>query len=489
MKYNMATDVLSGKAPGDIAMLWADHTGARRTVTWAELTTMARRFGGLLRERGVEKGDRVALVLPALPETAAAALGALRIGAVLVVMSALWQRDAIAYRVRDSGTSVVVTDKEREPVVRAAFEGTVVVQPDLLRTAPEADAVDTDADDPATISYTSGTSGPAKGIVHAHRRLLGHNEFDVCHDLRPGEVFHGAGDWAWSLMKLLGPWRKGAVQFAYNQGPRFDPVALFTAMAAHRVTNVLLNPGVIRRLKQADPDAGATIPLNLRIACCSSEPLPVDLLEWFRDQFGTTPLDYYGCTESYPMVSNRPGMPVKPGSMGKPTPGWDVAVRDGEICLRARSNPQYPLGYWNRPEASEQTFGGDWWHTGDLARVDDDGYWWYLGRADDVIISSGYRIGPYDVENVLDAHPAVSASAVVGVPDGDRGQIVCAFVVPETGVIPDQPLIADLQAHVRERYAPFAYPRRVEFVPSLPISTTNKIQRAVLRRRALSEET
>jgi acetyl-CoA synthetase len=500
-QYNMAVDVLTGREPGRVAMLWADHRGARASLTWAELAASTNRFGALLRDRGTGRGDRVALVLPALPETAAAALGALRIGAILVVMSALWQRDAIAYRLRDCTARVVITDQDHESVVRAAVAaagtGTtvVVLAPELLDGLPDdTDPVPTHADDPALISYTSGTTGPAKGIVHAHRRLLGHNEFEVCHDLQPSEVFHGAGDWAWSLMKLFGPWRVGAVQFVYQQGPRFDPVALFTAMAAHDVTNTLLNPGVVRRLRQADPEAGAQIPLRLRIACCSSEPLPADLLTWFQDQFGVTLLDYYGCTESYPMISNRPGVLVKPGSMGMPTPGWQVALLDrdgtpappgspGEVCLRARSNPQYPLGYWNRPEASAATFGGTWWHTNDLARIDGDGYWWYLGRADDVIISSGYRIGPYDVENVLDAHPAVSASAVVGVPDAERGQVVCAFVVPAAGVVTDQPLIADLQAHVRERYAPFAYPRRIEFVPSLPISTTNKIQRGVLRRR------
>ncbi|MFD0745981.1 AMP-binding protein [Phytohabitans flavus] len=319
--------------------------GARRTVTWAELTALTGRFGALLREVGTGRGERVALVLPALPETAAAALGALRIGAVIVVMSALWQRDAIAYRLRDCAPTVVFTDRDREPVVRAAVAaagtGTavVVLSPTLLDGLTEdAEAVDTGADEPAQISYTSGTTGPAKGIVHAHRRLLGHNEFDVCHDLRPGEVFHGAGDWAWSMMKLLGPWRAGAVQFAYQQGPRFDPVALFAAMADHGVTNLLLNPSVLRRLRQAAPDAGARIPLRPRIACSSSEPLPADLLEWFRDQFGVTLLDYYGCTESYPMVSNRPGQPVKPGSMGTPTPAGRSPC-SATTALRCRPAP------------------------------------------------------------------------------------------------------------------------------------------------------
>jgi hypothetical protein len=298
-QYNMAVDVLTGREPGRVAMLWADHRGARASLTWAELAASTNRFGALLRDRGTGRGDRVALVLPALPETAAAALGALRIGAILVVMSALWQRDAIAYRLRDCTARVVITDQDHESVVRAAVAaagtGTtvVVLAPELLDGLPEdTDPVPTHADDPALISYTSGTTGPAKGIVHAHRRLLGHNEFEVCHDLQPSEVFHGAGDWAWSLMKLFGPWRVGAVQFVYQQGPRFDPVALFTAMAAHDVTNTLLNPGVVRRLRQADPEAGAQIPLRLRIACCSSEPLPADLLTWFQDQFGVTLLDY-----------------------------------------------------------------------------------------------------------------------------------------------------------------------------------------------------
>ncbi|HVQ92274.1 MAG TPA: AMP-binding protein [Mycobacteriales bacterium] len=497
--YNLAADVLAGRDPAQVAMVWADHRGEVRTVGWAELAALTGRAAHLLRRLGVGRGDRVAVVLPPLPETAAITLGVLLAGGVVVVMSPLWRQDAFAYRIGDCAPAVVVTDPAAAPRIRAAAAGTrttvVELTGDLLTGLPDTfDPVPTSADEPAQIYYTSGTSGPAKGIVHAHRVLLGHNEFEVCHDLRPGEVYHGTGDWAWSLTKVFGPWRLGAIQFVYHGAPRFDPVALFTAMAAHGVTNTLLNPTAIRRLRDTCPDAGARIPLRLRVACSSSEPLAADLIDWFRGQFGVTLLDYYGCTESFPLVSNRPGVPVKPGSMGTPTPGWQVAVlgpderpvpagTPGEVCLRARTNPQYPLGYWNRPQASAATFGGEWWHTRDLARVDEDGYFWYLGRDDDVIISAGYRIGPYEVEAALDSHPAVSASAVVGAPDRERGHVVHAFVVPAPGASPGPTLVADLQDHVRRTYALFAYPRQVEFVTELPRSVTNKIQRAELRRR------
>ncbi|MEN3361082.1 MAG: acetyl-CoA synthetase [Mycobacteriales bacterium] len=499
--YNLAADVLSGRDPDQLAMVWADNRGAVREVRWAEMAALTGRAVHLLRRLGVGRGDRVAVVLPPLPETAAIILGALLAGGVVVVMSPLWGQEAFAYRIGDCTPTAVVTDPASAPRVRAAAAlagasaAVVELTGDVLTGLPETvEAVPTGADEPAQIYYTSGTSGPAKGIVHAHRMLLGHNEFEVCHDLRPGEVYHGTGDWAWSLSKVFGPWRLGATQFVYHGGARFDPVALFTALATHRVTNTLLNPTVIRKLRDACPDAGAQIPLRLRIACSSSEPLAADLIGWFRGQFGVTLLDYYGCTESFPLVSNRPGVPVKPGSMGTPTPGWQVAVlgpderpvppgEPGEVCLRAGTNPQYPLGYWGRPEASAAVFGGEWWHTRDLAQVDAEGYFWYLGRDDDVIISAGYRIGPYEVEAALDSHPAVSASAVVGAPDAERGHVVYAFVVPAPGASPGPELVAELQDHVRRTYSLFAYPRQVEFVADLPRSVTSKIQRAELRRR------
>ncbi|MGW7518136.1 acyl-CoA synthetase [Streptomyces sp. NPDC054796] len=494
-RYNMAADVADRHPREKLALLHEDHTGARREVRWGEIQDRSRQVAAHLRDLGVRPGDRVAVLLPQRPDTPAAYLGVLRTGAVLVTMSLLWADGPVRYRLEDSGATVLLT--EAGGAARAPeFTGTVVDvdDPAIDALPPEFTTVDTRADDPALIFYTSGTTGAAKGIVHAHRTLLGHNEFQHCHDLRPGDVFYGAGDWAWSMAKLMGPLRAGAVHLVYRPAGGFDPAGLLASMSRNKVTTALVNPTFLRKTRAEVPDAGTRFPQSLRVVCSSNEPLTEDLIGWFREQFGITPLDYYGSTESYPLVGNFPGVPVKDGSMGRPLPGWDVALLDererpvpqgeaGEICLRARSNPQFPLGYWNRPEASEETFGGEWFHTKDQAVVDEDGYYWFLGRADDVIKTSGYRVGPYEVEEALRAHPAVADAGVVGVPDPVRGQAVKAFVQLAEGHEPGEELADAIRAFAKEGHSRFAYPRHIEFVADLPRSSTGKIRRAELRAR------
>ncbi|MEA2298310.1 MAG: acetyl-CoA synthetase, partial [Solirubrobacteraceae bacterium] len=233
-----------------------------------------------------------------------------------------------------------------------------------------------------------------------------------------------------------------------------------------------------------------------RIVCSAGEPLNPEAIRWFRDQYGVTVLDYYGLTESYPLCGNFPFMEVREGSMGKPMPGWEVAILDederpvdqgerGEICLRARSNPHYPLGYWRLPEASEETFGGEWFHTKDAASMDADGYVWYEGRADDVIIAAGYRIGPFEVESACLEHPAVAEAAAVASPDERRGNVVKAFIVAAAGVETSDELAGEIKAFVRDRLSAYAYPRKIEFVSELPKTLTGKIRRIELRQREL----
>jgi acetyl-CoA synthetase len=229
------------------------------------------------------------------------------------------------------------------------------------------------------------------------------------------------------------------------------------------------------------------------VTCSAGEPLNPEVIRWFREQFGgLTVLDYYGLTESYPLCGNFPTVEVREGSMGKPMPGWEVAILDedeqalpvgerGEICLRARSNPHYPLGYWNRPEDTEEDFGGDWFHTKDAAELDEDGYVWYAGRADDVIISAGYRIGPFEVESACVEHPAVKEAAAVASPDARRGDVVKAFIVLAGSREPTDELADEIKQHVRERHSAYAYPREIEFVDDLPKTLTGKIRRVELR--------
>jgi acetyl-CoA synthetase len=239
-------------------------------------------------------------------------------------------------------------------------------------------------------------------------------------------------------------------------------------------------------------NAGERYPQKFRRVCSAGEPLNPEAIRWFRDQYGVTVLDFYGLSESYPLCGNFPFMEVREGSMGKPMPGWDVQILDedenpvgqgerGEICLRARSNPHYPLSYWENPEATREDFEGEWFHTKDAAETDEDGYFWYAGRADDVIISAGYRIGPFEVESACIEHPAVREAAAVAAPDERRGHVVKAFIVLAEGQQPSDELADEIKGFVRGNLSAYAYPRRVEFVDELPKTLTGKIRRIELR--------
>jgi acetyl-CoA synthetase len=499
-RYNIAADVCDARPPDALAMVHEDPDGGVREVRWAELQSLANRAANLLAGLGVQRGDRVAVVLPPTPETAAVFFATWKLGAILLSMSVLYGDEGIAHRLRDSEPSVLVTDAENAP----RFEGSsvprvVVLDPaDLAREDDAFTTADTLADDPAQLYYTSGTTGLAKGIVHAHRYLLAHNEFEHCHEVREGERFHGMGEWAWAagICPLLGPWRLGAVQLVLQRRGGFDPHRQLDFLSRHAASNVFATPTAIRSM-MAIGDAGERYPQQFRVVCSAGEPLNPEAIRWFRDQYGVTVLDYYGLTESYPLCGNFPWMEVREGSMGRPMPGWEIAILDederpvaseerGEICLRARSNPHYPLGYWRLPDATAETFGGDWFHTKDAARMDEDGYVWYEGRADDVIIAAGYRIGPFEVESVCLEHPAVAEAAAVAAPDERRGNVVKAFVVPAAGAEPSEQLAEDIKAFVRERLSAYAYPRLVEFVPDLPKTLTGKIRRVELRERASS---
>ena len=302
------------------------------------------------------------------------------------------------------------------------------------------------------------------------------------------------GEWAWAagIAPLLGPWRLGATQLVYQREAGFNPHHQLEFLSRHEVSNVFATPTAIRSM-MGIVDAGERYPQRFRVVCSAGEPLNPEAIRWFSEQYGVTVLDYYGLTESYPLCGNFPWMEVREGSMGKPMPGWDVAILDpdenrvpqgehGEICLRARSNPHYPLGYWRQPEASEETFGGEWFHSNDAARIDEDGYVWYEGRADDVIIAAGYRIGPFEVESVCLEHPAVAEAAVVASPDERRGSVVKAFVVladgqgPPTAGRRDQGLGPRTALRLR-------LPAADRVRSTLPKTLTGKIRRIELRQR------
>ncbi len=498
-RYNIAADVCDKHPRDKLAMVHEDPEGDVREVHWGELQDMSDRFALRLLEQGVQRGDRVAMLLPATPETAAAFLGTWKIGAILLSMSILYGDEGIRHRLDDSQAKVVVTDAANRARVEGLAQIVELEPGDLDSGSTDHQTVDTSCDDPAQLYYTSGTTGLAKGILHAHRYILAHEEFVYCHEVQDGERFHGMGEWAWAagICPLLGPWRFGAVQVVLQRKGGFDPHGQLAFLSRHRATNVFATPTAIRSMMGIG-DAGTRYPQDFRIVCSAGEPLNPEAIRWFREQYGVTVLDYYGLSESYPLVANYPFMEVREGSMGRPMPGWDVQILDedekpvpvgerGEICLRARSNPHYPLGYWRNEEAGRATFGGEWFHTKDAASLDEDGYYWYEGRADDVIISAGYRIGPFEVESACLEHPAVAEAAAVAWPDERRGNVVKAFVIPAAGYEPSDELGKEISAFVREHLSAYAYPRVVEFVDDLPKTLTGKIRRIELRERSRSQ--
>jgi acetyl-CoA synthetase len=510
-RYNIAVDCVDKHEDGRLAMLWEDWQGNRRDVTFGEVKETSNRIANMLASLGVEPGDRVACLMPSLPETAAAFMGVYKMGAILLSLSMLYGDEGIEHRLRDSGAKVLIAhhdalqrvadmrnrvDALETVVVIGGQGGDVAFEDAVAKASSDFTAVDTSSEDPAQLYYSSGTTGLAKGILHAHRYLLAHNEFEYTHDVREDEFFHSTGEWAWIagiVPGVLGPWRHGTPTVVYQRKAGFTPDETLSLLERHEVGNLFTTPTALRAM-MAMPGHDK-YNLKLRLACSAGEPLNPEVVRWFKETYGTPMMDFYGLTESYPLASNFPTVEIRPGSMGLPMPGWEIALLNeadepvpqgemGEICLRARSNPHYPLGYWQRPEDTEEVFGGDWFHTRDVARADEDGYFWYEGRNDDVIISSGYRIGPFEVESSLVEHPAVIEAAAVGSPDPKRGQIVKAYVCLAQGVEPTDELKEELQQHVRARMSAYAYPRAFEFVDDLPKTLTGKIRRVELRERS-----
>jgi acetyl-CoA synthetase len=495
--FNLASDICDRHPREKLAMIHEHFSGTVREVTWGELQDLSNQLANVLAGMGVERGDRVAVVLPPTPEAAAVFFATWKLGALLLSMSVLYGDEGIEHRLGDSKPAVLVTDADNaHRFAHVTGPQTLILDARTFEGAStEFETADTLAEDPAQLYYTSGTTGLAKGIVHAHRYILAHEEFTYCHDIRDGERFHGMGEWAWAagICPLLGPWRLGAVQCVFQRESGFDAGRQLDFLSRHEVTNVFATPTAIRSMMSIS-DARTRYPQCFRIVCSAGEPLNPEAIRWFRDQYQVTVLDYYGLTESYPLCGNFPFMAVREGSMGRPMPGWDVTILDedenpveqgerGEICLRARSNPHYPLGYWQLPQESEKAFGGEWFHTKDAASMDEDGYVWYEGRADDVIIAAGYRIGPFEVESACLEHEAVAEAAAVAAPDERRGNIVKAFIVLSAGHEPSDELAQGIKVFVRDRLSAYAYPRRIEFVTDLPKTLTGKIRRIELRER------
>jgi acetyl-CoA synthetase len=498
---------------------WADGTGrpalihlaAEGVRRWSfdDLREASCRLANVLAAGGIGRGDRVGILLPQRPETAVAHLAAYRLGAIAVPLFVLFGPEALAYRLGDCGAAAVITDAEGAAKLEAlrgalpalgrvlAVDGPAPGAEDLpclmARAAPDHPCADTSADDPALIIYTSGTTGPPKGALHAHRVLLGHLPgVELPHEFfpQPGDLFWTPADWAWigGLLDVLLPSLFHGVPVVAHRMAKFDPEAAFALMARHGVRNVFMPATALRMLRAARPPPS----LALRSVASGGETLGEELLDWGRATFGLTINEFYGQTEANLVVANCAGLfPVRPGSMGRPVPGHTVAVIGpdgaplppgalGDIAIR-RPDPVMFLGYWNNPEATQRKFRADWLVTGDQGTADADGYLRFVGRDDDIITSAGYRIGPGEIEDCLNRHPAVLMSAAIGKPDALRTEIVKAFVVLREGIAPSAALAAEIQGFVRNRLAAHEYPREIAFVDSLPLTTTGKIIRRALR--------
>jgi acetyl-CoA synthetase len=513
--YNIALDVCDRHAadPARVAMIYEDEAGRVTEHTFAEFAARSCQLARALAGAGVGRGDRVGIVLGQRPETAVAHLTAYRMGAVALPLSTLFGPEALAFRLGDAGARAVVTDAENlervlavrkdlpalaqvVTVDRADAEGVIDYRRVVAAEPQDFPPVPTAAEDPALLIYTSGTTGPPKGALHAHRVLIGHLpgvEFYHEYFPRPGDRFWTPADWAWAgglLDVLLPSWHYGVTVVAHRPR-RFDPERAFDLMARHRVRNAFLVPTVLK-LMRAVAEPRRRWDLTLRSIFTGGEAVGEEVIRWSREALGITPNEGYGQTEVNLVLGNCALlMPVRPGSMGRPVPGHAVAVLDaaghplaagdvGEVAVR-RPDPVMFLGYWNNEGATRDKFAGDWALTGDLARTDADGYFWFVGRKDDVISSGGYRIGPGEIEECLHGHPAVALAAAVGSPDPVRGEVVKAFVQLREGVPPSPELGRELQAWVRSRLSAHEYPREIEFVEAVPQTTTGKVRRADLR--------
>jgi acetyl-CoA synthetase len=508
--FNLGTACLDDHDPAARAMtvVHADRTSS--TYTFGDVRRQADRLANALAGLGIGRGDVVAVVNPASFETGVAYVSLWRMGAIALPLSSLFGPDALAYRIGNGEARAVITaaecaDRVREAVAAGNRHVEVLVvdgtpQPgehdfgELLAGAPEGfEPVPTAAEDPAFLIYTSGTTGNPKGALHAHRIVFGElPAFEALYEFypQPGDVLWSPADWAWiaGIMDVFVPaWFYG-LPLVVDTQRTFDPERVVWLMREHEVTLTFMPPTGLRMIRSSGLPGGG---FALRAICTGGEALGADLLGWAGTFFGATVNEAYGQTELNGICGNCASVfPVKPGSLGRAFAGTSVAVLDddgrpvigvpGEIAAD-RHHPLTMLEYWRNPEATRGKFRGDWLLSGDIGVMDEDGYVWFQSRKDDVINSSGYRIGPGEIEECLGTHDAVALSAVIGVPDERRGQVPKAFVVLRADVAPSDQLADELRAHVRTRLAAHEVPREIVFLDDLPRTTTGKILRRALR--------
>lgn len=517
-RYNIAVDVCdrwAAVAAERPAILEVSGDWRVEAVSFGWFREHSNRLAHALRARGVGRGDRVAILLPQGRAVLTAHLAAYKLGAIAVPLAALFGVDALAYRLADSGAKAIVTNASgltklrqiAEPLPELALQistdgadGAALDWEALLAGAsPDFTPVATAPEDPALMIYTSGTTGNPKGALHGHRVLPGHLPgVQMPHEFmpQPGDLAWTPADWAWAggLLNMLLPALHFGVAVVARPVTRFEPDEAYRLMQDLGIRNAFVPPTALRMLRGSGNPQGR-FRLNLRTVAAAGEALGAETLAWGREALGLTINEAYGQTECNLVLASSAAVGVsRPGAIGKAVPGHEVAIirRDGTLCAAGeqgqiavrRPDPVMFLEYWRNPAATAAKFIGDWMTTGDEGVQDEDGYVRFIGRDDDVITSSGYRIGPGEIEDCLLKHPAVALAAVVGKPDPLRTEIVKAFVVPKSGLAGSPTLVAELQGFVRARLSAHEYPREIAFRDELPMTTTGKIIRRALRAEA-----
>lgn len=489
-----------------VALYWHAEDDSQKKFTFEELALASNKFGNILKDFGVERGDRVFIFLPRVPELFFAFLGTLKIGAIAGTLFSAFQEQALLDRLLNSDAKVVVTNSELKKRVHKvrhklpSLKHVLTIDTDDYKKSfdhacPELTISHTDPDDYAFMLYTSGTTGKPKGVVHTHRAIL--QEYMTARwvlDLKDEDVYWCTADPGWVTgiaYEILGSWACGVSAVIYEG--RFDPKKWYEILEKYKVTVWYTAPTAIRML-MATPPHGYTF--SLRHMCSVGEPLNPEAIRWGRKTFKLDFHDTWWQTETGAIcIANTPNMKIKLGSMGKPIPGITAAIvddhgnelgpnKEGNIALK----PPWPSmmkTIWKRPHKYKSYFVNGWYISGDRGKRDKDGYFWFIGRADDVIKTSGERVGPFEVESALVEHPAVIEAGVIGKPDALRGEIIKAFVVLEKNQKPSEKLKEELSLYVKKHLAGHAYPREIEFIDKLPKTRSGKIMRRILKAKEM----
>ena len=522
--FNMGVEVCDRHADADprrTALIVENANADITQYSFQALKLLSNRLANMFSGLGLARGDRVGILLPQSVETGIAHIAAWKAGLISIPLFTLFGPDALQFRLADSGARALITDTENLGKIEAIRdmvpglevvlvtdagkdgEGMIDFWSGLDSASDAFTPVRTRADDPSFISYTSGTTGNPKGALHAHRTMLGHLPgVEIPHEFFPqdGDLMWTPADWAWigGLMNcLMAAWYHGVPVLAHR-ARKYDPEEAVRLMARHRVRNIFMPPTALKLMRQVDKPA-ERFGVDLRTVACAGEPMGAELLEWGREALGVTFNEFYGQTECNLVTSNCGRlMEVRPGSMGRAVPGHTVEIigpdgnilgpeEDGHIAIRS-PDPVMFLQYWNNQAATRDKFLGDWLLTGDRGTKDADGYFWFLGREDDVITSAGYRIGPGEIEDCLVRHPAVSLAAAIGVPDQLRTEKIKAFILLRPGHAGDEDLKKDILDFVNRRLSPHEKPRVIEFVDQLPMTATGKIKRKDLRDAEMAKQ-